>query len=185
MMVWWPEPDKLVVYLQPQYKPAEQSMHLPRVSLLQSIWTVPLEELHLYDFADTAYEKEHLAVWKSTLMDYFCGKDSLLRQCYLLSNINPKKTVTLDFGYVGLASDIQYLRVEINEGKVRYHFTFWRNTHEVSREMSTSRVEVKSPEFAPLLDKIAHYLLDWDDLWLAWYIVVDDRLHAETQTIDL
>lgn len=82
----------------------------------------------------------------------------------------------LDFGYVGLESKVQYMRVEINQGKVSVHFTFWERAHEVMREMSTSRVDIHSEEFVSFFDKIAEYLLSGDDLVLAWYIEKDEKI---------
>ncbi len=84
----------------------------------------------------------------------------------------------LDFGYVGLESKVQYMRVEIDQGKVRVHFTFWERAHEVTREMSTSRVKVRSEEFVSFLNEIAEYLLSGDDRLLLWYIEEDKRLES-------
>lgn len=149
--------------------------------LMKRRWSVPLSELFLYDFE--ANMSEHVAVWKSSLMDFFCDISSLLRQCYLWDMVTPEGNILLSYWHTWLASGVQFLEVEIwkpdlenglvDRWLVRFNFYIWEKPKEFVREIETVWVPIDSKMFTDVLSYIAVFLLDGNDEELSTFIQED------------
>lgn len=152
--------------------------------LMKKLWSVPLSELFLYDFKTNV--SEHTAVWKSSLMDFFCKISSLLRQCFLWDTRTSEWSILLTYWHQWLASCVQFLEVEIGRpdlenglldtSLVRFKFYIWERPKEFIREIDSIWVPIDSKIFTDVLSYIAAFLLDGNETELSRFIHEDRHM---------